>query len=117
MSSTAKDVIPARAISPRESKVFAPVDVIGAIAEYLHDNVSLPEHLGARLHNLRSLVAKLNIGVARVQACILFNHYLKSGLDQSRNDHRNQSNASLSWIRFFGHANNHKLFLPGLSPG
>ena len=89
-------------------------DIIGAIAEDLHNNVSSGEYRGAIRQDLSAFFYVSCIGIAGLVAGAGFDDDLHARFGEHRDDGGNQRNAALSGITFFGDSNNHAIFLFGL---
>src|SRR6266852_3845250 len=98
-------------LTTQQWKVRLPGNIIRAVAQNLDDNVRTTKDRTAIGKDLGALFDIKSIRVARLRPCPGFDQHSESRLDEIRDHHGNERNASLARITLLRHPNDHRVIL------
>src|SRR6266852_7642455 len=98
-------------LTTQQWKVRLPGNIIRAVAQNLDDNVRTTKDRTAIGKDLGALFDIESIRIARLRPCPGLDQHFKSRLDEIRDHHGNERNASLARITLLRHSNDHRVIL------
>src|SRR5712692_10921622 len=98
-------------LTTQQWKVRLPGNIIRAVAQNLDDDVRTTKDRTAIRKDLSAFLDIESVRIARLRSCPGLDQHFKSRLEEIRDHHGNERNASLARITLLRHSNDHRVIL------